>query len=463
MTGERMTELRACEFRGRFGIARAEITPPAGIPARNWGSSTHDVADGVHRPLFATCLSIEGSDGLELALVTADLGWWRSREDEAELREATVRQTGLRPEQLMLHPSHTHAAPPTARELAQQAGGHLIVGYREALIEAFVKIVRQARAERRDATLTWTRGSCRLAMDRNYRSPQDGGVLCGPNPGAPADDYLLVGRVAEDASGAPLAVIVNYACHPTSLGGANRLISPDYVGALRELVEAQWGGICLFLHGASADMTPRRSFEADAAVADQNGRELGYSTLAALTSMWPPRTALAFDKVEQSGTALAIWAPRPAEPSRVLRSRRVTLRLPLQPMPSRADLERQLRECRDDYARERVRRELMLRDTVGEGPLCDFVCTIFQLGDSFIVGTPAEAYTSFQASLRARFPATSIAVLNIVNGYLSYLPPQSEYELKTYQAKVALFAPGSTELVLQAVAEAIQELLDSSR
>lgn len=457
-----VTELRACEFSGRFGVARVEITPPAGIPARNWGSSTHDVADGVHRPLYATCLSIEGSDGSEVALITADLGWWRSREDEAELREATLQQTGLRGDQLILHPSHTHAAPPTARELAQQDGGHIIVEYREALIESFVEIVRAARANRCEATLTWTRGSCQLAMDRNYRSPQDGGVLCGPNPGVPADDYLLVGRVAEDASGAPLAVLVNYACHPTSLGGANRLISPDYVGALRELVEAQWGGVCLFLHGASADTTPRRSFEEDAAAADQNGRELGYATLAALTSMLPPRTALAFDRVEQSGTALAIWAPRPAQPSRILRSRRVTLRLPLQPMPTRAELERQLHECGNDYARERVRRKLMLRDTVGDGPLCDFVCTILRLGDSFIVGTPAEAYTSFQASVRARFPASSIAVLNIVNGYLSYLPPQSEYELKTYQARVALFAPGSTELVLQATVEAIQELLDSA-
>lgn len=463
MTGKHaaMTELCPAEFRGRLGVARTEITPPAGIPARNWGSSTHEFAEGVHRPLYATCLSFEEA-GLELALVTADLGWWRSRDDEAELREAILRQAGLRPEQLILHPSHTHAAPPTARELAQQPGGHHIIEYRAALSDAFVKVVQQARVGRRDATLTWTRGLCQLAMDRNYRSP-DGGTLCGPNPGVPADDSVLVGRVTDDASGAPLAVLVNYACHPTSLGGANRLISPDYVGSLRELVETHWGGTCIFLHGASADTTPRRSFEADAAVADQNGRELGYATLAALTSMLPPRTTLAFERVEQSGTALAIWTPQPREPSRTLRSRQVTLRLPLLPMPTRAELEQQLGGCVDNYARERLRRKLMLRETVGDGPLCDLVCTVFQIGNSFIVGTPAEAYTSFQVVLRARFPETRIAVLNIVNGYLSYLPPQSEYELNTYQAKVALFAPGSTELVLQAVGDAIQELVDSSR
>ena len=34
-----------------------------------------------------------------------------------------------------------------------------------------------------------------------------------------------------------VAVVVNYACHPTTLAWQNTLISPDYPGALRELVE----------------------------------------------------------------------------------------------------------------------------------------------------------------------------------------------------------------------------------
>ena len=47
------------------------------------------------------------------------------------------------------------------------------------------------------------------------------------------------------------AVIVNYACHPTTLAWDNRAISPDWIGAMRENVEAAAGGICMFLQGAS--------------------------------------------------------------------------------------------------------------------------------------------------------------------------------------------------------------------
>jgi hypothetical protein len=42
---------RHASFHGRMGIARADITPPIGIFARNWGAAKHDVASSIHRPL----------------------------------------------------------------------------------------------------------------------------------------------------------------------------------------------------------------------------------------------------------------------------------------------------------------------------------------------------------------------------------------------------------------------------
>ena len=44
------------EFTGMVGVARGDITPPAGIFARSWGSAKHDIASGVHKPLLATCV-----------------------------------------------------------------------------------------------------------------------------------------------------------------------------------------------------------------------------------------------------------------------------------------------------------------------------------------------------------------------------------------------------------------------
>ena len=66
--------------------------------------------------------------------------------------------------------------------------------------------------------------------------PATGRDICGLNLAEQADDTLLIGRVA-GMDGKTRATIVNYACHPVSLGGGNRLLSPDYIGAMREVVE----------------------------------------------------------------------------------------------------------------------------------------------------------------------------------------------------------------------------------
>jgi len=49
---------------------------------------------------------------------------------------------------------------------------------------------------------------------------------------------VLVARITA-LDGAPAASIVNYACHPTTLAWENTLISPDFPGAMRELVERE--------------------------------------------------------------------------------------------------------------------------------------------------------------------------------------------------------------------------------
>ena len=36
----------------KVGTSRADITPPVGMPHANWGSSTHQVAEGIDMPMY---------------------------------------------------------------------------------------------------------------------------------------------------------------------------------------------------------------------------------------------------------------------------------------------------------------------------------------------------------------------------------------------------------------------------
>jgi len=456
-------ELRDSEFAGAVGVARAVINPPPGIFARTWGSSKHDIATGIHKPLLATCVVFSDVPrAKQLVLLTLDLSWWNSKPDELDLRTAILEGTGLQEHELMLHPSHTHSAPRTALEFADRPGGHLIPQYRAMLKKTCIELVARARASLAPATLTWRAGHCGLAFNRELLVPGRDEVLCGLNPTVKADDTLLVGRVV-DGTGDVRCTFVNYACHPISLGGANTLISPDYVGAMRETVEAGCGGgECVFLHGASGNQAPRRSFEQDPAIADQNGREVGYAALSVLASMFPPQVSLTYAGVEESGTPLAIWKEQRNSSSARLSSRRTTVRLAIADLPSSEELRRAIQEASESYMVERLTRRLLARESVGDGKEGDFSFNIWQLGDSFILGTPAEMHTAFQLELRRRFPHHSVAVLNIVNGYASYLPPREDYAVGAYPVRVALYREGSMEAVLEAADRTMRELLAES-
>src|SRR5262249_38985564 len=132
------------------------------------------------------------------------------------------------------------------------------------------------------------------------------------NPGGPADDTVLVAKIQGD-DGQLIATVVNYACHPTTLAWDNTLISPDFPGAMREVVETATGAPCVFIQGASGDLGPREGFVGDPKVADRNGRQLGHAALAALESLPAPGTRFAYSGPVVSGATIGTWRHVPLD------------------------------------------------------------------------------------------------------------------------------------------------------
>ncbi|MDE0307004.1 MAG: hypothetical protein OXI87_19300 [Albidovulum sp.] len=447
------------EFKGRMGIARAEINPPEKMFVRTWGCATHDIADGLHAPLYATCLSISPFEGGgPVFLLTLDLMIWMSREDEDGIRLPLEAEFGIAPGELLLHLSHSHGAPFTDPARASEPGGRLIAPYREKLLAACRRVMAESRSKMELATLSWASGRCGLAYDRDLLLPETGEIVCGLNPDREVDDTLVVGRVA-DAAGRTIATLVNYAAHPTSLGGGNRLVSPDYIGAMRELVERETdGAICVFLHGADGELTPRRSFEDDVEAADQNGRELGYAALSVLAGMFPPGHRMVFDRREESGATLGRWLREPFEPDGSFGVRRSEVRLELADLPTVAECREAIATAPDGFQRERAERRLAIREKLGEGDSYDLPIYAWRLGRSVLVGAPVEFYSDVQIALRRRFPDITVAVLDVCNGFLNYLPRESDYDRGTYPVRIALFARGSMERARDRATETIASL-----
>jgi hypothetical protein len=450
-------------FSGLIGVARRDITPPPGIYARNWGASAHDLAEGVHKPLLCTVLTVRATASeTPLVLVALDATWFRGPEGAILIREHVCRELGVQSAALMISLSHTHSGPSVSPAEVHKPGGGLIKPYVESVARAIVEAAREALDTESVAELRFATGRCGLAADRDLTDPSAPRLVCGFNPDANADDTCLVGRVSRSSDGVTLATLVNYACHPTTLGAGNRLISPDFIGAMRETVEVHSNRApCLFLQGASGELAPRLQYTGDTSVADAHGRELGHAAVAALEGMLAPGKLLAMEGVVESGAPLAMWGVRDRQTSTVVRAMELPVELPLkQSLRGEAQILDEMSRCEDRAAKERLHRELLVARTVGAGAETSRRSVwLWRLGEVLLVGHSDEAYSQLQRKLRAAFPDFGVVVMNVVNGWGGYICPAARYEQRVYQAQQSPFASGCLELFIDRVSWTITELL----
>src|SRR4029079_8868722 len=80
--------------------------------------------------------------------------------------------------------------------------------------------------------------------------------------------------------------------------------------------------------------------------------------------------------------------------------------------------------------------------------------TFWQTGDAIWLAVACEPYQILQRSLRDRFPGRPIVVITVVNDCrASSLPPRESYGQGIYQESIAVLAPGSLEVLIEAAAE----------
>jgi hypothetical protein len=402
-------------------------------------------------------------------------------EQHNQLRLVLSQASGVAIEHTTISYSHTHSSGWFGPERHELPGGELIPAYLAEMRTHLQRAAQEAVANVQETDITYAAGRCNMAANRDYWDADNGHYVCGLNPDSPADDTVLVARVT-DLSGNLVAVVVNYACHATSLSYENSLISPDFVGAMREEVTRVTGSPCIFALGPCGDLGPRRGYVGGLSVADQNGRWLAHAALSALESMGPPATDYQYQGPVVSGATLGVWRDSAFTDERreqvsCFEGGTHIVELPLKPRPEpdkvREEMEQwQARQqeaeeagnlvaARDFGARaERARRWLGRLAVLPEGTTYRYGFSVYRLGDAFWVTCGGEPYSLLQVELRERFPDRAILVCPVSGDpSVAYLLPRDRYGKGLYQEEPSILAPGCLEKAIDSIAEQITALL----
>jgi len=479
-----MNRVKTPQSRCLAGVARCDITPPIGIYHRMWGAALHDRATGVHRPLEATLLWLEAETpaaGQPQIIMSLD----HCILDAAEMmniRESIASATGVPLENIQVALSHTHGSGWMSRSRSHLPGGEMIGPYLDQLAVRLLRLAEEARARVEAVSIVYGTGRCNLAAHRDFLDVERGTFACGFNPEGPADDTLVVGRVTNNA-GKTLATLVNYACHPTTLAWENTLISPDWVGAMREVIETHDGGQCLFLQGASGDLGPREGFVGDPAVADRNGRQVGFAVLSTLATLPPAGTEYRYAGPVISGATIGTWKHQrltDLELGEKTAWRWEQMRVQL---PYRHDLptidqttaerehwiaegskaietgdENQIRMCRAQI--EQRTRQLTRLNALVPGDTYPITLQLGTFGDAIWIFVPGELYQTFQTTLRERFAPRPVIVTTMTNDWQpGYIPPAGTYGYGIYQEIIAATAPGCMEILIESISRRLKSMI----
>lgn len=254
----------------RVGTAKVDITPTEPVRMAGYGSRDRP-SEGVDTPLFVRCLALQSHDPKRppSLLITVDtIGLPGSLTKDLAERIADKHQTPR--QQIVFCSTHTHCGPDLVSELSNIFSSPLSENevaagkrYKEKLRQGVLESVDVALRELRPATLAYAVGETGFAANRRVLT--DGSWTgFGVQPDGPVDHAVPVLRIT-DAEGVLQAVVFNYACHCTTLGGEHYRINAEWAGYACQALEAGHPDAVAFSTigcGADANPKPRSSLDA---------------------------------------------------------------------------------------------------------------------------------------------------------------------------------------------------------
>jgi hypothetical protein len=456
------------------GTGRVDITPAPGTPQGGWGAQTHQRGVAADMPFYATALAlVQGNE--RVVIVDADaIGF--DTEWTGKILSAVSGLTGLPPERIRFSCTHTHSGPNTFRLANISEGLDMAASYLESLPHRIAGAAWQACQNLEPVHVAAASGKCGISVNRRVRLP-DGRVIVGQNLEGEPDRTLRVVRF-DGLDEKPVAIIMHYACHGTTMGWQCRYFTPDFPGPARQVVEQQMGCGSLFLQGAAADQGPRVGFTGDLGVYHRLGRELGLEAAKIATEIDTLTRRQRFAGVMPSGANIALYEYERQEPEvPVLRVTSRTIRLPLKAFEPPQELEAELGRLRAEAERCRSAGDvdgLRLANALATQAAwrlgnaqryfgkqaTEWPMQAIRVGPVAFLSIAGEPFSAIGRRIASQSPFRHTLFSGYSNGGFGYIPERQAYDAGGYEIEATPFSADAADVVVREGAQLLRELAE---
>ncbi|MFK4312515.1 hypothetical protein ABH953_001313 [Bacillus sp. RC236] len=230
----------------KVGVCKVDITPPIGIDFIGYHRDTG--INNIEEHIYGTIFVFE-KDEMKTVFISIDnIGMLV--EDTNIIRERVASRLHVPFEQITVVYTHTHSGPETV-------GNHpLIKSYKTILLNNVVHGAITANNNMRSCEVGWDVTTGDIGVNRRERTP-DGKAKMGINIEGIVDKRIGVLAIRDVETKELSGVLVFCTAHPNVLKGDSDVLSADYPGMTRELLEKIVNCPVIIVQGAAGNVNAK--------------------------------------------------------------------------------------------------------------------------------------------------------------------------------------------------------------
>ncbi len=418
------------------GFGRTDITPRVGVELCGYGPYRNRHSTSVRDRLWAKAIALKLS-GTTLVLVSCDL-IGVATEVTRRVRELVRRSSGLPPEAVMVHCTHTHSGPNPLPHLT--GWGDVDAPWYEMLPYRIAKACEQAIGDLQPATLRHAATPCEgIALNRQYDRDSPPFAEVADENWRPAKPELTDTRchVLTVNRGDKLAGFLAYfGCHPVVGSSVTTCIHGDFVGVAMTMLEREASGspgiTGMFLQGALGDV--------NSGFVHKNEAEtmMGLDILAS-------RFARSVRRGVAEAQPIEVDVIRGVLRDAVFKTRRMT-EPQLRKMLAEYELKLHTPEASDEDGQTRLAmvyvsalRDLIARRKRGDSMDLSAQVQGFRIGPVSLLGAPLEIFQAIKNDVVKQAVSPVPLVLSVTNDELGYATDRTTAATGGYAAEQVPF------------------------
>ena len=384
----------------RFGTIKVDITPTCNVELE--GYSRKSISIGVRDKLYAVIWIFKQDTELSCLVSIDNIGMTVAQTNE--IRHAISEELEMDKNKVVVFYTHTHSAP----KAINREGEWLEYFY--FLKNRIISMLRYSEVGFSDYKQGFLSEIVSIGMNRRLKS-ELGKAIMGNNYEGYVDNRLLIVKIIDPKSEKTLGILIRITAHGNVLMKDNLMVSADYIGEIRKLLENKYNCSVFIVNGAAGNI---------------NALHRGDN-----------------QDIETMGKILLKAASRGIENITVYKNKPVVIRSNFQKLytkkiPNESEMIKISNTVKDywgvdtdDWIKQvkNKRAENIKRQEI------NVEISVVNLGDIFLIGIPMEPFSDTAYKI-SNLNLNELLFLNgYTNGYLGYMSSEEEYDYGGYEVE----------------------------